>query len=199
MSIVHRAGNTSDHPVGSDRHVDRDAAWKTRAIPPEQQHRRPSAFPTPLGRRRRRPHAPHALSSVLSNTTSRSRISTIRCDTDRRNLTPHRRYAPTSVHLRRNPRSPSADSAFTFSDIRRWRRRRPRSVPRASGLCGGGWSGSSTRSRRRETTWWRSMEPGAASQARPYSLQLHAAPPGRKLLRIRGPSTPMPPPRRQRS
>ena len=30
----------------------------------------------------------------------------------------------------------------------------------------------------------------------PISLQLPAAPPGRKLLRIRGPSTPMPPPRR---
>ena len=74
---------------------------------------------------RRRPHTPHAAptrsTGTLVDTLERrvtSRISTIRCDTDRRNLSPTRRYAPTSVHLRRNPRSRSPDSAFTFTDIR---------------------------------------------------------------------------------
>ena len=47
-----------------------------------------------------------------------SRISAIRCDPDERNQSAHRRYAPTSVHRRSNQRSTSADSVFSFSNIR---------------------------------------------------------------------------------
>ena len=46
-----------------------------------------------------------------------SRISRIRYDTEGRELTEHRRYAPTSVHVRRNQRSRSPRSVFNFSEI----------------------------------------------------------------------------------
>ena len=48
---------------------------------------------------------------------STSRISTRRCNTDGRQLTDERRYAPMSVHLRRNLRSRSPGSVFTFAEI----------------------------------------------------------------------------------
>jgi hypothetical protein len=48
---------------------------------------------------------------------STSRISTRRYDTDGRQLTDERRYAPMSVHLRRNLRSRSPESVFTFAEI----------------------------------------------------------------------------------
>ena len=47
-----------------------------------------------------------------------SRIARTRAYRDGRRLTDTRRFAPTSVHLRRNPRSPSAESVFNFSGIR---------------------------------------------------------------------------------
>ena len=46
------------------------------------------------------------------------RISTTRCDTDGGYWLTNRRCAPTSVPLRRNPRSRSPDSAFHISGIR---------------------------------------------------------------------------------
>ena len=69
----HRAGDTRDRgPVGSVRPVDpagdvenaRDAFGATERSPKAR-------FPQHLGRRRRRPQAPQASSSMLSNTTSR--------------------------------------------------------------------------------------------------------------------------------
>ena len=48
---------------------------------------------------------------------STSRISTRRCNPDGRQLTDERRYAPMSVHLRRNLRSRSPESVFTFAEI----------------------------------------------------------------------------------
>ena len=48
---------------------------------------------------------------------STSRISTRRCNPDGRQLTDQRRYAPMSVHLRRNLRSRSPESVFTFAEI----------------------------------------------------------------------------------
>ena len=76
------------------------------------------AFPTPFGRRTRRPHAPQAQSSVLSNRTSGVGSRRSVCDTDGRELTDERRYAPTSVPLRRNPCSRPPESLFHFTGIR---------------------------------------------------------------------------------
>ena len=56
-----------------------------------------------------------------------SRISRIRYDTEGRELTEHRRYAPTSVHVRRNQRSRSPRSVFNFSEIPTVSRGRARS------------------------------------------------------------------------
>ena len=76
------------------------------------------AFPTPLWTA----HAPptgstgrHPPRHIHDNA---SRISKTRDDRDGRRLTDNRRFAPTSVHLRRNPRSRSAESVFNFSGIR---------------------------------------------------------------------------------
>ncbi len=46
------------------------------------------------------------------------KISKTRRHRDGRRLTDNRRFAPTSVHLRRNPRSRSAESVFNFTGIR---------------------------------------------------------------------------------
>ena len=77
------------------------------------------AFPTPLWTA----HAPptgstgrHPPRHIHDNA---SRISKTRDDRDGRRLTDNRRFAPTSVHLRRNPRSRSAESVFNFSGIRK--------------------------------------------------------------------------------
>ena len=77
-------------------------------------------FPTPFGRRTRRPHAPQA--PIVCTTFEHditSRISKIRCDTDGRELTDERRYAPTSVPLRLNRCSRPPESLFHFTGIRR--------------------------------------------------------------------------------
>ena len=70
---------------------------------------------------RRRQH--QALGSSIRRTSSphssrRSRISEISCDTDGRELTDERRYAPTSVPLRRNRCSRPPESLFHFTGIR---------------------------------------------------------------------------------
>ena len=83
------------------------------------------AFPTPFGRRTRRPHAPQAQSSsVLSNRTSGVGSRRPDYDTDGRQLTDERRYAPTSIPLRRKPCSRSPETRFHFTGI-------PRRYPRS--------------------------------------------------------------------
>ena len=57
------------------------------------------------------------------------RISSTRCETDGRKLTEQRRYAPTSVHVRRNPCSRSPDLVFTFTGLRTRTHRRPARTP----------------------------------------------------------------------
>ena len=64
---------------------------------------------------------------MLSNTTSTSRILKVCCDTEGRELTDERRYAPTSVPLRRKPCSRSPETLFHFTGIpidRFYRRKR---------------------------------------------------------------------------
>ena len=78
------------------------------------------AFPTPLwtAHTTRRPQAPQAVIICLHKHDNASRISKTRDDRDGRRLTDTRRFAPTSVHLRRNRRSRSPESVFNFSGIR---------------------------------------------------------------------------------
>lgn len=57
----------------------------------------------------------HSLADVQQ--VYKSRISKIRRGADGRELTDQRRYAPTSVHVRRNRCSRSPGSVFTFSEI----------------------------------------------------------------------------------
>ena len=115
----HCAGVTRDRPVGSGWPVDSVVAWKTRAIRSVSTDALQKArFPQHLGRRRRRPQAPQALSPYSrSGRQDRNLEDPLRYATARRELTEHRRYAPTSVHVRRNQRSRSPKSVFTFSEI----------------------------------------------------------------------------------
>ena len=96
--------------------MDRATAWKTRAVHPAQ-----------LGRQRQRVYhtvwtpqtAPTRSTGTLFTLEhdATGRISSTRCDTDGRELTDERRCAPTSVHVRRNLRSRSPESVFTFTEI----------------------------------------------------------------------------------
>ena len=108
--------------------------WKTRAIRSALTEAWQKArFPQHLGRRRRRPQAPQAPYFCTFDQEDKSRISKIRRGADGRELTEQRRYAPTSVHVRRNQCSPSPESVFTFSEIPTlaWEfcRRRTRETP----------------------------------------------------------------------
>ena len=76
------------------------------------------AFPTPLWTARAPPTGSTGLHPSSCTCTTTSRIARTRAYRDGRRLTDTRRFAPTSVHLRRNPRSPSAESVFNFSGIR---------------------------------------------------------------------------------
>ena len=99
------------------------AVWKTRSNGREGRVWPPSPrFPHRCGRRTRRPQAPQAFLILADIHDNASRISRTPDDQDGRRLTDKRRFAPTSVHLRRNPRSRSAESVFNFSGIRSWRK-----------------------------------------------------------------------------
>ena len=76
-------------------------------------------FPHRLGRHRTPPiRSTGTLVCTLEHDVT-GRISSTRCETDGRKLTEQRRYAPTSVHVRRNPCSRSPDLVFTFTGLRR--------------------------------------------------------------------------------
>ena len=67
-------------------------------------------FPHRLGRHRTPPiRSTGTLVCTLEHDVT-GRISSTRCETDGRKLTEQRRYAPTSVHVRRNPCSRSPES-----------------------------------------------------------------------------------------
>ena len=75
-------------------------------------------FPHRLGRHRTPPiRSTGTLVCTLEHDVT-GRISSTRCETDGRKLTEQRRYAPTSVHVRRNPCSRSPDLVFTFTGLR---------------------------------------------------------------------------------
>ena len=95
------------------------AVWKTRTIRPR--------LIAPASKRgshtasdgtERRPYVPQARSFRTLQTDVTGRISNTRCEADGRKLTEERPYAPTSVHVRRNPCSRSPDSAFNFTGMR---------------------------------------------------------------------------------
>ena len=99
--------------------------------PPGGRQRRGVRFPHGFGRRTQRAaHRLHRPSSSAFTHTTTSRITRTRDDRDGRRLTDTRRFAPTSVHLRRNRRSRSPESVFNFNGIRshqlRWLARLPR-------------------------------------------------------------------------
>ena len=100
------------HARHTQRHGKRLCAVGTRA-------RWGLAFPTPLWTARAPPTGSTGLHPSSCTCTTTSRIARTRAYRDGRRLTDTRRFAPTSVHLRRNPRSPSAESVFNFSGIRR--------------------------------------------------------------------------------
>ena len=76
-------------------------------------------FPHRLGRHRTPPiRSTGTLVCTLEHDVT-GRISSTRCETDGRKLTEQRRYAPTSVHVRRNPCSRSPDLVFTFTGLRK--------------------------------------------------------------------------------
>ena len=78
--------------------------WKTRAIRSAATAPSPKArFPQHLGRRTRRPQEPQATSSMLTDTTARVGYRPDATDTDGRQLTDERRYAPMGAPLHRNP------------------------------------------------------------------------------------------------
>ena len=131
--------------------------WKTRAIRSASTDAFQKArFPQHLGRRRRRPQAPQALSSY-SRSGRQDRISKTRYVTPPKGgeLTEHRRYAPMSVHVRRNrcsrspkyppasrmkgdaehrvPLSNAAPDVLEFVRPRRSRAFRPRAGPTSNG------------------------------------------------------------------
>ena len=99
------------HARHTQRHGKRLCAVGTRA-------RWGLAFPTPLWTARAPPTGSTGLHPSSCTCTTTSRIARTRAYRDGRRLTDTRRFAPTSVHLRRNPRSPSAESVFNFSGIR---------------------------------------------------------------------------------
>ena len=87
--------------------------------PPGGRQRRGVRFPHGFGRRTQRAaHRLHRPSSSAFTHTTTSRITRTRDDRDGRRLTDTRRFAPTSVHLRRNRRSRSPESVFNFNGIR---------------------------------------------------------------------------------
>ena len=94
------------------------AAWKTRSHDWDGLRHRGARFPHRFGRRTRRPQAPQAVIVSIHKHDNASSISTARDDRDGRRLTDTRRFAPTSVPLRRNPRSRSAEFVF-LSGIRK--------------------------------------------------------------------------------
>ncbi len=86
---------------------------------PGGQRRQGTRFPHRFGRRTRRAaHRLHRVIICMHKHDNASRISKTRDDHDGRRLTDTRRFAPTSVHLRRNRRSRSSESVFNFSGIR---------------------------------------------------------------------------------
>ncbi len=108
----HRPSNRHERPrrrsrpaCGSRRGMEnaRAASGPTRPSPARVSHTAWTA--------RRAAHTLHRHSRRYLEHHVTSRISTIRRDPDRRNLSPHRRYAPTSVHLQRIRRSPSVEYA----------------------------------------------------------------------------------------
>ena len=113
----HCAGVTRDRPVGSGWPVDSVVAWKTRAIRSVSTDALQKArFPQHLGRRRRRPQAPQAL-SPYSRSGRQDRISKTRYVTppqggNRQSIVATLRraftFAGISVHVRRNRCSRSA-------------------------------------------------------------------------------------------
>ncbi len=88
---------------------------------PGGQRRQGTRFPHRFGRRTRRAaHRLHRVIICMHKHDNASRISKTRDDHDGRRLTDTRRFAPTSVHLRRNRRSRSSESVFNFSGIRKY-------------------------------------------------------------------------------
>ena len=96
------------------------AVWKTRSDAQEDGGAGARVSHTALdgAHTTRRPQAPQAVIIFMHKHDNASRISKTRDDRDGRRLTNTRRFAPTSVHLRRNRRSRSPESVFNFSGIR---------------------------------------------------------------------------------
>ncbi len=128
-------------------------------------------FPHRLGRHRTPPiRSTGTLVCTLEHDVT-GRISSTRCETDGRKLTEQRRYAPTSVHVRRNPCSRSPDLVFTFTGLRttarndrdRPKRRDPAPAEacRVNGTCNAGFPQT-----RREH-----VPPGPPAQRRPRSCR----------------------------
>ena len=96
--------------------MDRATAWKTRAVHPAQLSRqRQRVYHTVWTPQTAPTRSTGTLFTLEHHATGR--ISSTRCDTDGRELTDERRCAQTSVHVRRNLRSRSSESAFTFTEI----------------------------------------------------------------------------------
>ena len=93
------------------------AVWKT---PPRLRRlvRLSLRFPHRFGRRARRPQGSTRRSHPRHQTHEHVRITKLEVRDNKPTLTHSRRFAPTSVHLRRNPRSRCAESAFNFTGIR---------------------------------------------------------------------------------
>jgi len=101
--------------------VDRARAWKTRAIRSAQLRRQRGRVSHTLWTAHAPPTRPTGTFVGTLEHQITSRISKIRGDTNARELTEQRRYAPTSIPLRRNPGSRSPESLFHFTEIPTWR------------------------------------------------------------------------------
>ena len=112
-----RTRGTREGHSGSVRPVERARAWKTRERRSAELRRHRGRVSHTLWTAQAPPTRPTGTFVCTLEHEITSRTSTIRGDSDGRALTEQRRYAPTTIPLRRNPCSRSPESLFHFTEI----------------------------------------------------------------------------------